>query len=43
MPHDDAHLVMDHDGGLTGAREQAVRLLLYLSERDYCLQLPRDG
>jgi ATP-dependent DNA helicase RecG len=43
LAHDDARLLMDRDGGLTGARGEAARLLLYLFERDYGVQLLRGG
>ncbi|AKM09724.1 ATP-dependent DNA helicase RecG [Croceicoccus naphthovorans] len=41
--HDDARLLMDRDGGLTGARGEAARIALYLFERDYGVQLLRGG
>jgi len=43
IAHDDARLLMDRDGGLTGPRGEAARLLLYLFERDYGVQLLRGG
>lgn len=43
IAHDDARLLMDRDGGLTGERGEAARLLLYLFERDYGVQLLRGG
>jgi ATP-dependent DNA helicase RecG len=43
LAHDDARLLIDRDGGLTGARGEAARLLLYLFERDYGVQLLRGG
>ncbi len=43
LAHDDARLLMDRDGGLTGPRGEAARLLLYLFERDYGVQLLRGG
>ena len=48
LAHDDARLLIDRDGGLDGAKElggrgQAARLLLYLFERDWGVQLLRGG
>ena len=43
LAHDDARLLMERDGGLTGPRGEAARLLLYLFERDYGVQLLRGG
>ncbi|MDE2303178.1 MAG: ATP-dependent DNA helicase RecG [Sphingomonadales bacterium] len=48
VAHDDARLLVEHagieqGGGLTGARGEAARLLLYLFERDYGVQLLRGG
>ncbi len=43
IAHDDARLLMARDGGLTGERGEAARLLLYLFERDYGVQLLRGG
>ncbi|MCJ2186470.1 ATP-dependent DNA helicase RecG [Novosphingobium beihaiensis] len=43
MAHDDARLLMERDGGLSGARGEAARLLLYLFERDWGVQLLRGG
>ncbi|MEO7384294.1 MAG: helicase-related protein, partial [Novosphingobium sp.] len=43
MAHDDARLLIERDGGLTGARGEAARLLLYLFERDWGVQLLRGG
>ena len=43
LAHDDARLLIERDGGLTGERGEAVRLLLYLFERDYGVQLLRGG
>jgi ATP-dependent DNA helicase RecG len=40
---DDARLLVDRDGGLTGARGQAARTLLYLFERDAAVGLLRSG
>ena len=41
--HDDARLLLDRDGGLTGARGEAARTLLYLFERDAGVALLRSG
>ena len=38
-----ARLLMARDGGLTGERGEAARLLLYLFERDWGVQLLRGG
>ncbi|WP_374414319.1 ATP-dependent DNA helicase RecG [Novosphingobium colocasiae] len=43
MAHDDARLLMEHEGGLTTRRGAAARLLLYLFERDWGVQLLRGG
>ena len=43
LAHDDARLLMERDGGLTGERGGAARLLLYLFERDWGVQLLRGG
>ena len=43
LAHDDARLLMERDGGLTGERGEAARLLLYLFERDWGVQLLRGG
>ncbi|HCF25424.1 MULTISPECIES: ATP-dependent DNA helicase RecG [unclassified Novosphingobium] len=43
VAHDDARLLMERDGGLTGERGEAARLLLYLFERDWGVQLLRGG
>jgi ATP-dependent DNA helicase RecG len=40
---DDARLLVDRDGGLTGPRGQAARTLLYLFERDAAVALLRSG
>jgi ATP-dependent DNA helicase RecG len=40
---DDARLLVDRDGGLTGPRGQAARTLLYLFERDAAVNLLRSG
>ena len=41
--HADARLLMERDGGLDSERGQAARLLLYLFERDWGVQLLRGG
>jgi ATP-dependent DNA helicase RecG len=43
MAHDDARLLMERDGGLVGSRGAAARVLLYLFERDWGVQLLRGG
>ncbi len=43
IAHDDARLLMERDGGLDSARGQAARILLYLFERDWGVQLLRGG
>ena len=43
MAYDDARLLIERDGGLTGDRGEAARLLLYLFERDWGVQLLRGG
>jgi ATP-dependent DNA helicase RecG len=48
LAHDDARLLIeraknDGGGGLTGERGEAARLLLYLFERDWGVQLLRGG
>ncbi len=43
LAHDDARLLMERDGGLTGARGEAARLLLYLFERDWGVKTLRGG
>ncbi len=40
---DDARLMIDRDGGLSGARGQAARVALYLFERDAGVALLRSG
>jgi ATP-dependent DNA helicase RecG len=40
---DDARLLVDRDGGLTGPRGQAARTALYLFERDSAVSLLRSG
>ena len=39
----DARLLMERDGGLTSERGEAARMLLYLFERDWGVQLLRGG
>ena len=39
----DAQLLLDRDGGLTGARGKAARVCLYLFERDQAVGLIRSG
>lgn len=41
--HDDARVLMERDGGLTGNRGEAARILLYLFERDWGVQMLRGG
>ncbi len=41
--HADARLLIDRDGGLTSERGEAARVLLYLFERDWGVQLLRGG
>lgn len=43
LAHDDARLLMERDGGLASARGEAARILLYLFERDWGVQLLRGG
>ncbi|GAA0764808.1 ATP-dependent DNA helicase RecG [Erythromicrobium ramosum] len=43
IAHGDARLLMERDGGLTSPRGEAARLLLYLFERDWGVQLLRGG
>src|SRR5690606_9186044 len=43
LAHDDARLLAEGDAGLTGERGEAARLLLYLLERDWGVQLLRGG
>ncbi len=43
IAHDDAKLLVDHDGGLASKRGEAARVLLYLFERDWGVQLLRGG
>jgi ATP-dependent DNA helicase RecG len=41
--HADARLLIERDGGLTSQRGEAARILLYLFERDWGVQLLRGG
>ncbi|MEZ5697335.1 MAG: ATP-dependent DNA helicase RecG [Sphingomonadaceae bacterium] len=43
LAHDDARLLMERDGGLTGERGEAARVLLYLFERDFGVKTLRGG
>jgi ATP-dependent DNA helicase RecG len=43
IAHDDARLLIEHDGGLAGVRGEAARVMLYLFERDWGVQLLRGG
>ncbi|ANY20533.1 ATP-dependent DNA helicase RecG [Tsuneonella dongtanensis] len=43
IAHEDARLLMDRDGGLSSERGEAARILLYLFERDWGVQLLRGG
>ncbi len=43
VAHSDARLLMERDGGLTSQRGEAARVLLYLFERDWGVQLLRGG
>jgi ATP-dependent DNA helicase RecG len=43
IAHDDARLLCENENGLDGARGEAARLLLYLFERDWGVQLLRGG
>jgi ATP-dependent DNA helicase RecG len=43
VAHDDARLLVDRDGGLSGERGQAARIALYLFERDAAVGLLRSG
>ena len=43
IAYDDARLLIDRDGGLSGARGQAARVALYLFERDAGVALLRSG
>ena len=43
IAHADARLLIERDGGLTSPRGEAARILLYLFERDWGVQLLRGG
>jgi ATP-dependent DNA helicase RecG len=43
MASDDARLLVERDGGLASTRGEAARVLLYLFERDWGVQLLRGG
>ncbi|MGC1270670.1 MAG: helicase-related protein, partial [Croceibacterium sp.] len=43
IAHDDARLLVERDGGLDSPRGEAARVLLYLFERDWGVQLLRGG
>ncbi len=43
IAHADARLLIERDGGLTSERGEAARILLYLFERDWGVQLLRGG
>ncbi len=43
LAHADARLLMERDGGLASPRGAAARILLYLFERDWGVQLLRGG
>jgi len=43
MAHDDAHMLVEQQGGLGGPRGDAARILLYLLERDWGVQTLRGG
>ncbi|OWK29311.1 ATP-dependent DNA helicase RecG [Sphingomonas dokdonensis] len=43
IAYDDARLLIDRDGGLSGARGQAARVALYLFEREAGVALLRSG
>ncbi len=43
LAHHDARLLIERDGGLEATRGQAARVLLYLFERDWGVQLLRGG
>ncbi len=43
IAHADARMLIEHDGGLTSDRGEAARVLLYLFERDWGVQLLRGG
>ncbi|TMM49734.1 ATP-dependent DNA helicase RecG [Qipengyuania marisflavi] len=41
--HDDARMLIERDGGLSSPRGEAARMLLYLFERDWGVQMLRGG
>ncbi len=43
IAHDDARMFVERDGGIEGTRGEAVRLCLYLFERDAAVPLLRSG
>ncbi len=43
MARDDARLILEKDPGLTGPRGEALRVLLYLFERDQAIKYLRSG
>jgi ATP-dependent DNA helicase RecG len=43
VAHDDARLILDRDPGLSSPRGEALRLLLYLFQRDEAVQYLRAG
>ena len=43
IAHQDARLLVEHEGGLDSERGQAARLVLYLLERDWGVQTLRGG
>jgi len=43
IAHSDARLLVERDGGLASERGEAARVLLYLFERDWGVQLLRGG
>jgi ATP-dependent DNA helicase RecG len=43
VAHADARLLIERDGGLISPRGEAARVLLYLFERDWGVQLLRGG
>ena len=43
VAHDDARLLVERDGGFASERGKAARVLLYLFERDWGVQLLRGG
>ncbi|WP_077146219.1 ATP-dependent DNA helicase RecG [Sphingopyxis sp. KK2] len=43
IAHDDARMFVERDGGIEGIRGEAVRLCLYLFERDAAVPLLRSG